>query len=171
MELNHGVTANQKRNSLGNCKKGKKKKKRNCTHKKIIKTSISMTNETLPSMITSKTNWQAAVIKTRLGRPLWLVHAQYTTHCGIGPGVCPKEGVCPERTHTHTKAAGLPHFPTRDATWHDESKDRRELSVTMNVSFYFWKGFHCVPFKQNQKHNTNTHQQTKINPYNSFFTV
>lgn len=32
--------------------------------------------------------------------------------------------------YTHTKAAGVPHFPTRDATWHDESKDRREQSVT-----------------------------------------
>jgi len=51
--------------------------------------------------------------------------------------------------YTHTKAAGLLHFFTRDATWHDESGDRREQSVTKLKGFVSL--FLNVPFAQQSK--------------------
>lgn len=67
--------------------------------------------------------------------PGWVGPSDWSMHStqpnGIGPGVCRKEGVFLERIHT--KAAGRLNFPTKDATWHDESGDRREQSVTGNV--------------------------------------
>lgn len=96
--------------------------------------------------MTSKTNCHAAVINARLGRPFWLVHAQNAAPQHWSR--CLPKGRSLSRAYTHTKAAGLPHFLTRDATWHDESKDRRQQSVTGNIFLrfcfvYFWRGAHC----------------------------
>lgn len=113
------ITANHKKlkNPLESCKK-KRKKKRSWTHNNE-KHQDERQIKPSPSMMTSKTNCHAAVINASwVGPSDWSMHS--TQHHGIGPGVLPKgRSLC--RAYTHTKAAGLPHFPTRDATWHDES--------------------------------------------------
>ena len=95
------------------------------------------------SAMTSKINCGAAVINTRSGRPLSLVRVQNTAPRRWSRSLPGGRGLSRAHTHTHTKAAGLPQFPTRKATWHGESRDRRTQSVPkLQVCFcvYFWKG-------------------------------
>lgn len=93
----------------------------------MVKKNIKMKDKLGPlplSIMTYETNNHTAVINHRLGGPLLIGPC---TVCNATPLVqvfCQKEGV--SVLSVYTKAAGLPHFPTTDATWHDGSKDRRE---------------------------------------------